>query len=182
MEAGSNARRSQVYGTEFDLCDLLQTLSLSKGKTKVSTIPSWHICKLDFAMEKGSRNRSNSPCCPLCLAKGKRGRCKHRGSGVPRECKPRYNYHSCHLNLQPSSPTRNHQVQSPAPATTPPPLPRPPHTCPPPPPQSRTARSPHATSSNPPSLRSPPTHPSCLHPRTLTQRHTSGRRAANTWI
>jgi len=55
-----------VYGAEFDLCELLQTLTLSKGKTK-----------------KGSRKRSNTPCCPLCLAKGRRGRCKHRGSSVP---------------------------------------------------------------------------------------------------
>lgn len=62
----SHSHGISVYGAEFDLCQLLQTLSLSKGKTKT-----------------GSRKRSNTLCCPLCLAKGKRGRCKHRGSSVP---------------------------------------------------------------------------------------------------
>jgi len=54
-----------AYQSEVDICQLLQAMSLSKGKFK-----------------KGSRGRSNS-LCPICIAKCKRARCKHGGLGIP---------------------------------------------------------------------------------------------------
>lgn len=53
------------YATEVDLCNLLQSMTLSKGKNK-----------------KGSRTGNNT-LCPICLAKCKRARCRHGGLGVP---------------------------------------------------------------------------------------------------
>lgn len=101
----SHSHGISVYGAEFDLCELLQTLTLSKGKTK-----------------KGSRKRSNSPCCPLCLAKGKRGRCKHRGSSVPlrrgiikfKVQLLRSSHHNHNHNLQPHQPPAQLMYPSPA--------------------------------------------------------------------
>lgn len=55
------------YASEVDLCNLLQSMSLSKRKTK-----------------KGSRgaNNGNGTLCPVCLARCKRARCKHGGLGL----------------------------------------------------------------------------------------------------
>ncbi|KIM52894.1 hypothetical protein SCLCIDRAFT_483374 [Scleroderma citrinum Foug A] len=54
------------YASEVDLCNLLQSMTLSKGKNK-----------------KGSRTGNNS-LCPICLTKCKRARCRHGGLGVSR--------------------------------------------------------------------------------------------------
>lgn len=55
------------YAAEVDLCNLLQSMTLSKRKTK-----------------KGSRGtNSNTTLCPVCLARCKRARCKHGGLGLP---------------------------------------------------------------------------------------------------
>lgn len=56
------------YAAEVDLCNLLQSMTLSKRKT----------------MKKGSRGtNSNTTLCPVCLARCKRARCKHGGLGLP---------------------------------------------------------------------------------------------------
>lgn len=56
------------YAGEVDLCNLLQSMSLAKRKTK-----------------KGSRgaNNTTTTLCPVCLARCKRARCKHGGLGLP---------------------------------------------------------------------------------------------------
>lgn len=55
------------YAAEVDLCNLLQSMTLSKRKTK-----------------KGSRGtNNNATLCPVCLARCKRARCKHGGLGLP---------------------------------------------------------------------------------------------------
>ncbi|KAG1727669.1 uncharacterized protein EDB91DRAFT_888614 [Suillus paluster] len=49
----------QVYGAEFDLCELLQTLTLSKGKTKAPendpTVPV-----VPYALQRGSEDAANT--------------------------------------------------------------------------------------------------------------------------
>jgi len=54
-----------AYQSEVDICQLLQAMSLTKGKFK-----------------KGSRDRISARC-PTCIARCTRARCKHGGPGIP---------------------------------------------------------------------------------------------------
>lgn len=70
---------SQAYQSEVDLCQLLQAMSLTKGKFKVSRFHFVSEAIIDDRWKKGSRDRP----CPRCIAKCTRARCKHRGPGIP---------------------------------------------------------------------------------------------------
>lgn len=56
-----------MYGAEFDLCELLQTLTLSKGKTKVSTSPSLSHIHLTPQWRKAPENDPTVPVVPYAL-------------------------------------------------------------------------------------------------------------------
>lgn len=83
---------------------------------------------------------------------------------------PRFSKSHPHTNTLSSPTHRSHQAQSPA-STNLTPIPSPPR-----PPSSTLPNFPHATSSNPSSLRSSQTPPSSLLPRTLTPPQTRFRR------
>lgn len=164
----------QAYQSEVDICQLLQAMSLTKGKFKVGRFYFISEAVIDDRWKKGSRDRP----CPRCIAKCTRARCKHRGPGIPCKSFPPQPFLSLNPNT-PSSPTRrSHQDQASAAPPNPTPTPRPPR-----PPSSTTLLNfPHATSSNPSSLHSSPSPPSSLRLRTLTplQAHFR-RRTAFIW-
>ncbi|KAG1762352.1 hypothetical protein EDD22DRAFT_582469 [Suillus occidentalis] len=63
----SHSHGISVYGAEFDLCELLQTLTLSKGKTKVGTSPSLSHKSLTPQWRKAPENDPTVPVVPYAL-------------------------------------------------------------------------------------------------------------------
>ncbi|KAG2339551.1 hypothetical protein BDR05DRAFT_1003217 [Suillus weaverae] len=52
----------QVYGAEFDLCELLQTLTLSKGRTKWRKVPENDptVPAVPYALQRASEDAANT--------------------------------------------------------------------------------------------------------------------------